>query len=155
MRCQVGRHHEQGQEQRQADQHLVRRHLLRADRVADEAQDDGDADETGDHHQDGRHQAEDRQQQEELQRGAVVRTGPAELDLDAWGVDARALGARAADTPASSDRLASASARMIERLELSRCNIVLALSTRQPILSREWRADFGRRVEYPREDARS
>jgi hypothetical protein len=37
------RHDEHGQEEREADQDLVRRHLLRAERLPQEMEDDGDS----------------------------------------------------------------------------------------------------------------
>ena len=48
------RHDEHGQEQRQADQDLVRRHLLRAERLPQEMEDDGDSRERGHRHEDRR-----------------------------------------------------------------------------------------------------
>ena len=54
------RHHEDRQEQRDADEHLVRRRGRRAEAGADEAQDDEDAGEAGEREERGRDQRERR-----------------------------------------------------------------------------------------------
>jgi hypothetical protein len=63
------RHHEDRQEQREPDDHLVRRELLDADRLPQQREDDHDPGERRHHEQDrGRH-AQDRERDEDLHRG--------------------------------------------------------------------------------------
>jgi hypothetical protein len=59
-------HHEQRQEQRDADQHLVRRRGRRAEAGADEAEDDQDAGEAGDREQQRRDERDAADQQQQL-----------------------------------------------------------------------------------------
>ncbi len=102
------RHDEEGQEQRQADQHLVGRRLAGAERLAQDAQHDDDAREGGHHEQDGRQQGERRHQHQDLQcqrvglaataAGAVctVRAGrPMSAAMRAGGSQSKATGSSA------------------------------------------------------------
>ena len=61
------------QEERDADQHLVRRRGRRAEARADEAEDDQDAREAGDREQQRRHERDPADQEQDLQRVAAVR----------------------------------------------------------------------------------
>ena len=60
------RHHEDRQEQRDADEHLVRRRGRRAQARADEAEDDEDAGEAGDREEERREQRQRADQQQQL-----------------------------------------------------------------------------------------
>ena len=71
MRSTTGAITKKRQEQRQADQHLVRRRLAGADRLAQDRQHDHDARERGHHQQDGRQQRHRRHQHQDLQRQRV------------------------------------------------------------------------------------
>src|SRR3954462_3121049 len=66
------RHHEDGEEQRDADQDLVRRRRRSAQAGADEAQDDEDAREAGDAEQQRRHERDGADEQQQLDRVAAV-----------------------------------------------------------------------------------
>ncbi|MNJ58520.1 hypothetical protein D3C77_541540 [compost metagenome] len=60
-------HHQQRNDQRDADQHLVRRALLQADGLAQDGQHDDEAREAGHHHQHRRQEAEQGHDDEDLQ----------------------------------------------------------------------------------------
>src|SRR3954468_12355695 len=65
-------HHEEGQEQRDADQDLVRRGARSAEAGADEAEDDQDAREAGDREEQRRHQRDAADQQQQLDCALAV-----------------------------------------------------------------------------------
>ena len=70
-------HHEQRQEEREADQHLVGRRLLQADRLAQDRKDDDDPGEAGHHQQDRRQHRQQAHQQQDLQASESGRPSPA------------------------------------------------------------------------------
>ena len=61
-------HHEQREEQREADQHLVGRRLLEADRLPQDREHDDDAGEAGHHQQQRRQHRQQAHEQQDLQR---------------------------------------------------------------------------------------
>jgi len=81
-----GRHDEDGQEQGEAQQHLVRRELGDADRVAREREDDDDPRERGDHHQQRGQERQEGKKEEELQPRV---DGPGAAGGRPTGVDAQ------------------------------------------------------------------
>ena len=114
------RHHEDRQEQRDADEHLVGRRGGRAEAGADEAEDDDDAGEAGEREQRGRDQRQRADHQQQLDRVGAVRLHLITVRLRSSSMNRPRA---SPPTPAPSARASRPARALLEQAERARLRL--------------------------------